>query len=94
MPVKEKRNVETTAKKAAETLGKTLKDFGEAVGEIFDDPVVKQNAKKFAESVTDAAIKVIESKIKDDEIKDRIKNVGQAAKTLGHSLEKHFKSEE
>jgi [ribosomal protein S5]-alanine N-acetyltransferase len=90
MPAREKQESKTTMKKTAETLGKMLRDFGDSVGEIFDDPEVKENAKKFAESVTDAAVKVIETKVKDDELKTRIKNVGKAAQTLGNSLEKHF----
>jgi ribosomal-protein-alanine N-acetyltransferase len=90
MPAKGKHETKDATRKAAETLGKMLKDFGNTVGEIFEDPEVKENAKKFAESVTDAAAKVIEAKVKDDEIKTRIKNVGKAAQTLGSSLEKHF----
>jgi hypothetical protein len=80
------------SKKAAETLGEMLKTFGATVGEILEDPKVKEAAKQFAASVVDAATKVAESKIETDEMKSKIRSVGKAAQTLGNSLDKNFKS--
>ena len=79
-------------KRAAETLGKMLKAFGNTVSEILDDPEVKKKAKEFAESVVDAAAKVVQTKIEDNEIRARFRNVGKAAQTLGKSLEDQFRS--
>ncbi len=81
-------------KRAAEVFGEVLRAFGASAGEILDDPQVKQKAKEFAESVVDAAAKVAQSKVKDEEVRARFRNVGKAAKTLGSSLDKHFKSTE
>ncbi|MBI4180386.1 MAG: hypothetical protein HY528_00460 [Chloroflexi bacterium] len=81
-------------KKAAETLGKMLRAFGASVGEILDDPTVKEKAKELAESIVDAAAKVSQSKVKAEEVRARFRNVGKAAQTLGSSLDKHFKSTE
>jgi hypothetical protein len=77
-------------KNAAETLGDMLKIFGNTVGEILDDPKVKESAKSFATSVVDAAAKVAESKIKAEEMRRKFRNVGKAAQTLGSSVESHF----
>jgi hypothetical protein len=79
-------------KKTAETIGEMLREFGIKVGEILDDPEVKAKGKAFAESIVDAAAKVTESKVKDEEVRARIRNIGKAAETLGSSLDKHFKN--
>ena len=81
-------------KRAAEKLGELLKTFGNTVSEILGDPDVKKKAKEFAESVVDSAAKVAQSKIEDKEIRNRFRNVGKAAQTLGTSLDKHFKGTE
>ncbi len=77
---------------AAETLGKMLKAFGNTLSEILDDPKLKTSAKKFAESVVDAAAKVVQSKVEDEEVRAKFRGVGEAAQTLGKSLEAHFKA--
>jgi [ribosomal protein S5]-alanine N-acetyltransferase len=81
-------------KKEAETLSEMLKTFGNTLGEILDDPKVKETAKKFAASLVDAAAKVAESKVKAEDIRGKFRNVGKAAQTFGTSLDKHFKSAE
>jgi [ribosomal protein S5]-alanine N-acetyltransferase len=81
-----------TKNETAEAMGKMIRSFGETVGEIFDDPVVKQNAKEFAESVVDATAKVIQSKVEDKEVRAKFRKVGTAAETLGKNLEEHFKT--
>jgi hypothetical protein len=81
------------AKTAAETLGDMLRVFGTTVGEILEDPKVKETARQFAASVVDAAAKVAESRVKKDEVRGKFINVGKAAQTLGRSVETHFKSE-
>ena len=79
-------------KKAAENLGKTLKAFGDTISEILDDPDLREKAKAFAQSAVDAAAKVVESKIEDDQVKSKFHDVGNAAKNLGQSLSEHFKA--
>ncbi len=81
-------------KNAAETLGEMLRAFGVSVGEILDNPEVKEKAKEFAESVVDAAAKAGQSNVKTEEMRARFRNIGKAAQTLGNSLDKHFKSTE
>jgi [ribosomal protein S5]-alanine N-acetyltransferase len=88
MPSKDNRET----KEAAETIGEMLRAFGVSIGEILDNPEVKEKAKEFAASVVDAAAKVTQSKVKDEEVRTRFRNVGKAAKTLGDTLEKRFNS--
>ena len=87
MPAKKSRETKETAEK----IGEMLRAFGDTVGEILDNPEVKEKAKEFAASVVDAAVKVAQSKVKDEEVRARFRNVGEAAKTLGDTLQKRFK---
>ncbi len=89
MPKEEERE----PKKAAEALGEMMKKFGNTVGEILDDPKVKESAKQFASVVADAAARVAEQKIKAEEVRRKFRNVGKAAQTLGNSVETHFQSQ-
>ncbi len=88
MPAEEDRE----PKKAAEALGEMLRKFGTTVGEILDDPKVKESAKEFASVVADAAAKVAEKKIKAEEVRKKFRSVGKAAQTLGTSVETHFQT--
>lgn len=80
-------------KKAAETLGEMIKAFGATVAEVLEDPEVKEKAKELAKTVVDAATNVAQSKVKNAEVRAKLRNVGKAAQTLGSTLEKNFKSE-
>jgi hypothetical protein len=89
MPAKQKQDTKETAEK----IGKLLKAFGASVSEILETPEVKIKATEFAESVVDAVVKTSQRKVKDEEVRARFRDVGKAAKTLGITIEKHFKSE-
>jgi hypothetical protein len=90
--MKSKTNHETRT--ASETFKEMLQTFGNSVGEILDDPEVKEKAKALAESVVDAAAKVGQSKVKNEEMRAKYRNVGKAAQSLGSSLDKHFNNTE
>ncbi len=79
-------------KTAAAKFGKVMKTFGEAVSEILEDPELRDKAKEFSQSLVDAAAKVVESRIKDDEVRAKFQDVGKAAKNLGQTLTDNFKS--
>ena len=83
-------NKDTGTKSATEAFGEMLKKFSATVGEIFDDPDVKKTAKQFAASVVDAAAKAAQDKVKKEETRTKIRNVGKAAQSLGKSIESHF----
>ncbi len=88
MPSEKKHETKTVA----ETVAETLKTFGASIGEILDDPDVKEKGKEFAASIVDAAAKVAASKVESEKARSKFENVGKAAQSLGDSLEKHFKA--
>jgi len=85
-----KSKTEQDMKKISEAMGKMFRTFADNVGEILDDPDVKAKARALAESMVDAAAKVGQSKVTNEEMRAKYRDVGKAAKTLGASLEKHF----
>ena len=89
MPAKQKQD----SNKTAEKIGELLKAFGASVSEILETPEVKIKATEFAESVVDAVVKTSQRKVKDEEVRARFRDVGKAAKTLGATIEKHFKAD-
>ena len=76
---------------AKDNLAEMFKEFGSAIGEIFDDPKLKANAKKFGKSFVDSA-KTLGNRFKDEEVKSKFKSAGKAAEKLGKNIADHFKS--
>jgi hypothetical protein len=79
--------------KMTERFGKLMKAFGEAVGNVWDDPEFKSKAREFAQTAVDAAARAVEAKVKEEEMRKKIRTVGKAAQDLGKSLEENFKPE-
>lgn len=77
-------------KNAAEIVGSMLKDFGNTISEILEDPELKERTKDFASAIVEATVKVAEKKVKDEEMRSKLRNVGKATRMLGEKLEKHF----
>ena len=80
---------QTSAERFAELFGK----FSEAIGEIMEDPELRKKAREFSRTAIDAAARVVESKVRDEEMRSKFRNVGKAAETLSKSLEENFKTE-
>ena len=78
-------------KTTAENFGELIKAFGNAVGEIFDDPKLKEKAKEFADSATESA-RIFGSRFKDEEVKAKFGDVGKAAQDFGKSVADCFKA--
>jgi hypothetical protein len=89
-----KSKTDQQIKTASETFKEILQTFGDSVSEILDDPEVKEKAKALAECVVDAAAKAGQRKVQTEEMRARFRGVGKAARSLGNSLDKHFKSVE
>jgi hypothetical protein len=81
----------SSKKTAADNFGEMFKAFGEAIGEIFDDPKLKEKAKEFAESATES-VKVFGSRFKDEDVKAKFGDVGKAAQDFGKSVADCFKA--
>ena len=93
MSVKAKAKEKYDVKKDAESLGKMVKSFGEAISEIFEDPELRKKAKDFSQSIIDSAAKVVESKVRNEAAKRKFRDAGRAAQSLGKTLVAHFDSE-
>lgn len=75
-----------------ENLGELVKEFGDAVSKIFDDPELKKKAKDFGDSAVKSA-KLFGKRFKDEEVKSKFKDVGEAAKDFGNSVTDYFKED-
>jgi hypothetical protein len=69
-----------------------IKEFGDAVAEIFNDPKLKEKAKDFGDSAT-ASARAFTDRFKDEEVKDKFKSVGDTAKDFGQSVSDYFKDD-
>jgi ribosomal-protein-alanine N-acetyltransferase len=81
---------EAGKKKPAEQFSEMIKSFGDAIGQIFNDPELKEKAKTFRESVVESA-KILASNVKDDETKAKFREMGKEAEKLGKSIQDYFK---
>jgi ribosomal-protein-alanine N-acetyltransferase len=81
-------------KVAGERFTELIKKFGDSVAEVFDDPDVRKKAREFSETIIDSTAKVVNSRIKDDEVRTKFHDVGKAAQALGKSLATHLTSTE
>jgi hypothetical protein len=69
-----------------------LRAFGQAIGEVFDDPELKRKAKEFADSAASSA-KTLTNRFKDEDVKAKFRDVGKAAEEFGRSVADYFKKE-
>jgi len=76
-----------------ESLGELVKEFGDAVSKIFDDPELKKKAKEFGDSAVKSA-KLFGQRFKDEEVKSKFRDVGKAARDFGDSVSDHFKEDD
>ncbi len=74
----------------AENFGEMFKKFGEAMGEIFNDPDLKKKAKEFGDSATSSA-KTFGKRFKDEEVKGKFRDLGKATQDFGSSISDYFK---
>lgn len=79
-------------KNVGASFGDMVKEFGEAVSKIFNDPELKKKAKEFGESATESA-KAFGERFKDEEVKAKFREVGNAAKKFGESVSETFKED-
>ena len=77
-----------TEKSAAENLGEMVREFGNALGEIFKNPKVREKAQEFARS-TGETVQTFTDEFKEEEVKQKLKQAGEAAKKFGASKEEY-----
>jgi hypothetical protein len=79
-------------KSAAENFGEMFKAFGNAMSDIFNEPELKGKAREFGKSVSRSA-KTFGSSLKDEDIKDKFRDVGKAAQNFGNSVADCFEKD-
>ena len=82
----------TQKKGAVDSFAEIFRAFGQAVGEVFEDPEIKRNAKQFADSATESA-KTLVHRFDDEDVKARFREVGKAAREFGRSVEALFEED-
>ena len=75
----------TDKKVTTESFADMFKIFGEAIGEIFDDPELKKKAKEFAESAAESA-KAFKNRFEDEDVRDKFRDTGKAVEDFGKSV--------
>lgn len=75
-----------------ESLRQMFAAFGDAFGEVFNDPELKAKAKEFGDAATMSAMH-LGRRFKDEEVKERFKKAGEAAEVFGRSVAEYFKSD-
>jgi len=77
-------------KSATESFGEIFKTFGDAISEIFNDPELKKKAREFTDSAAESA-KTFGSRLKDEDVKTKFRDVGKAAQDFGKAISDNFK---
>jgi len=79
-------------KSPVESFGDMVKEFGETISKIFNDPELKKKSKDFAKSAEDSA-KAFGKRFKDEGVKEKFKDFKKAARGFGNSVSDYFKSD-
>ena len=66
--------------------------FGNAIGQIFDDPELKEKAKEFGKSAAESA-EALASRFKDEDVKDKFRDAAKAAQDFGKSMAECFRDD-
>ena len=76
---------------ASDSLEQMFTAFGQAIGEIFNDPELKAKAKELGDAAS-VSIDALGSRFKDEEVRDKFRQAGDAAESFGRSVSDYFKS--
>ena len=80
-------------KSPVESFSDMVKEFGETISKIFNDPELKKKSKEFAKSAEDSA-KAFGKRFKDEGVKEKFSDFKKAARGFGKSMSDYFKSDE
>jgi hypothetical protein len=80
-------------KSPVESFSEMVKEFGETISKIFNDPELKKKSKEFAKSAEDSA-KAFGKRFKDEGVKEKFGDFKKAARGFGKSMSDYFESDE
>ena len=72
-------------KSAADNLGDMFDALGDAMGQIFNDPKLKEKARDLGKAAKESA-ETLGERFKDEEVKAKFKDVGRAAQAFGKNV--------
>jgi len=72
-------------KKIPEALNQLFTSFGETLSEIFDDPELKSKARELGSGAA-ASASLFASRFKDEDVRQKFQQVGEAARQFGTSV--------
>jgi len=75
-----------------ESLRQMFVAFGEAFGEVLNDPELKAKAREMGDAATYSATR-LGRRLQDEEVKERFRKAGEAAEVFGRSVAEYFKSD-
>ena len=87
----EEEQKEQADRSAADSLGQMFTAFGQAISEIFNDPELKAKAKELGDAAS-VSMETLGRRLKDEEVRDRFRQAGDAAEDFGRSVSDYFKS--
>ena len=70
---------------AADNLGDIFNSLGDAMGQIFNDPKLKEKARELGKAAKESA-ETLGERFKDEEVKAKFKDVGKAAQAFGKNV--------
>jgi len=87
----EDENKQQADRSAGDNLEQMFTAFGQAIGEIFNDPELKAKAKELGDAAT-VSMDALERRFKDEEVREKFRQAGDAAEAFGRSVSDYFKS--
>lgn len=82
----------TSEPRPADSLRQMFIAFGEAFGEVLNDPELKAKAKDMGDAATYSAVRLAR-RLQDEEVKERFRKAGDAAEVFGRSVADYFRSD-
>lgn len=82
------RSAKPTSEEVWDSFGEIFTQFGNAVGKVFDDPKLKAEANKLGKHAVKSA-KTFGRRFKDEEVKEKFRQVGNAANKFGNNVKKY-----
>lgn len=76
---------ECGSKKAADNLNDMFEALGNAMGQIFNDPKLREKARELGKAAKESA-ETLGERFKDEEVQAKFKEVGKAARAFGKNL--------
>jgi uncharacterized protein len=79
-------------KQPADSFTEIFMAFGQAIGDVFDDPELKDKAREFADTAADSA-RALADRFKDEDVKAKFRDIGKAAEEFGKNVADYFQKD-